>query len=168
MEGPYKQLKCAIPVFDGLLPEEHNETILSLLFTLAEWHCLGKLRLHTETTVDWLEQCTTNLGKQLRHFQNHTCSFFDTRELPKEEAARGRRKKKAAAARTQAPGRSRVPPQPQPSASGTPGPKRKTFNLIMYKLHALGDYVRNIRLFGTSDSYSTQPVSKFVISREAL
>jgi len=150
-----------MPVFDGLLPDEHNDTVLSLLFTLAEWHCLGKLRLHTETSVGWLEQCTTNLGKQLRHFQSYTCGFFDTRELPKEEAARGRRQKKARAARTRAPGRSQVPPQPQTSTTGTTGPKRKAFNLIMYKLHALGDYVRSIRLFGTSDSYSTQPVRSY-------
>ena len=37
--------------------------------------------------------------------------------------------------------------------------KTKTFNLQTYKLHALGDYVEQIRLYGTTDSYSTQPVS---------
>ena len=30
---------------------------------------------------------------------------------------------------------------------------------MTYKYHALGNYVDNIRRFGTTDSYSTQPVS---------
>ncbi|KAJ6619167.1 hypothetical protein B0H10DRAFT_1794003 [Mycena sp. CBHHK59/15] len=40
-------LQCAIPVFEGLLPEPHNNTVLNLLFTFAEWHVLAKLRMHT-------------------------------------------------------------------------------------------------------------------------
>lgn len=39
-----------------------------------------------------------------------------------------------------------------------PSSKLKVFNLVTFKLHALGDYARTIRWFGTSDSYSTQPV----------
>ena len=34
----------------------------------------------------------------------------------------------------------------------------KTFNLQTSKLHALGDYVETIKMFGTTDSYSTQIV----------
>jgi hypothetical protein len=37
--------------------------------------------------------------------------------------------------------------------------KIKILNICTYKLHALGDYVRTIRLFGTTDLYSTQIVS---------
>jgi hypothetical protein len=37
--------------------------------------------------------------------------------------------------------------------------KPKLLNLETYTYHALGDYVRTIRTFGTTDSYSTQPVS---------
>jgi hypothetical protein len=37
--------------------------------------------------------------------------------------------------------------------------KPKLLNLNTYTYHALGDYVRTIRTFGTTDSYSTQPVS---------
>jgi hypothetical protein len=37
-------------------------------------------------------------------------------------------------------------------------PKKKLFNLFTYKLHALGDYVSTIHLFGTTYSYSTQIV----------
>jgi hypothetical protein len=36
--------------------------------------------------------------------------------------------------------------------------KPKLLNLETYTYHALGDYVRTIRTFGTTDSYSTQPV----------
>jgi hypothetical protein len=38
-------------------------------------------------------------------------------------------------------------------------PKLKTLNIFTYKFHALGDYVRSIRVFGTTDSYSTQLVN---------
>jgi hypothetical protein len=37
----------------------------------------------------------------------------------------------------------------------------KAFNLNTYKLHALGDYTATIRRYGTTDSYSTEPVCKF-------
>jgi hypothetical protein len=38
------------------------------------------------------------------------------------------------------------------------GRRHKTFNLNTYKLHSLGDYVTSIRKYGTTDSYSTEPV----------
>lgn len=126
--------------------------------------------MHTDSTLGWLHECTTNLGKQLRKFQSYTCSFFDTRELPSEEAARSRKTKKAASS-AKPNGKGKTPASkenegPPPSdvlkPSKTP-PKKKLFNLVLIKLHALGDYVSNIRLFGTSDSYSTQPVSSFYI-----
>ena len=37
-------------------------------------------------------------------------------------------------------------------------------NVFTVKFHFLGDYVRHIRLFGTTDSYSTQLVSSYVCS----
>jgi hypothetical protein len=51
--------------------------------------------------------------------------------------------------------------EPTTGSGATPPPvtpKQKLFNLLTYKLHSLGDYVRAIRWFGTTDSYSTQPV----------
>ena len=39
------------------------------------------------------------------------------------------------------------------------GPKVKKLNLQTYKFHALGDYPDMIRLYRTTDSYSTQLVS---------
>lgn len=102
--------------------------------------------MHTDDTLGWLDQSTRELGTQIRKFANHTCSCFDTMELPAEEAARVRRQARKS----------------NKSAHSTPAStskKKLPFNLIMYKLHALGDYVRTIHRFGTTDSYSTQPVS---------
>lgn len=134
-----------MPVFEGLLDEPHNSDILSLIFTFAEWHTLAKLRMHTDDTLGWLGQSTTELGKQIRRFARYTCSFFDTVELPTEEAARVRRRARRA--------RNNV------TTNSSSSKKKLPFNLIMYKLHALGDYVRMIWMYGTTDSYSTQPVS---------
>jgi hypothetical protein len=44
--------------------------------------------------------------------------------------------------------------------SSTSSRKAKFLNLFTVKFHFLGDYVHHIRLFGTTDSYSTQLVSK--------
>ena len=48
--------KCAMPVFDGLLPANHNSNIQSLLFTTAEWHTLAKMHLHTDSMLAWLDE----------------------------------------------------------------------------------------------------------------
>jgi hypothetical protein len=46
------------------------------------------------------------------------------------------------------------------SVSAKPSTRRpKTLNLNTYKHHALGDYSATIRKYGTTDSYSTEPVS---------
>jgi hypothetical protein len=45
------------------------------------------------------------------------------------------------------------------NAKGRDSTRRpKTLNLNTYKCHALGDYVNTIRKYGTTDSYSTEPV----------
>src|ERR1700690_4171226 len=83
--------KCALAVFEGLFPEPHNKLIMDLLFELATWHGLAKLRMHTESTLKGLDNSTTRLGKLFREFMTTTCEEYETRELPSEEAARGRR-----------------------------------------------------------------------------
>jgi hypothetical protein len=145
-----------MPVFDGLLPAKHNNDIQSLLFTTAEWHTLAKMRLHTDSMLAWLDESTKAFGKEIRRFQSHTCSFFDTRELPQEEAARSRRQKKTKGSINLSNTSSLAPAQS--TATSSAGTKKKLFNLILIKLHALGDYVKTIKTFGTTDSYSTQPV----------
>jgi hypothetical protein len=158
-------LNCqiAIPVFEGLLPEPHNTHVLKLLFDLAHWHGLAKLRMQTDPTLDIFSQATTSLGDSVRGFEEKTCALFKTRELERERAARQRRQNAATESRVEptpaAPGNSKQQPKPAAAAPGNSTRKSKLLNLKTYKYHALGDYVTAIRQFGTTDSYSTQPVS---------
>ncbi|KAJ3512102.1 hypothetical protein NLJ89_g3716 [Agrocybe chaxingu] len=150
-------LQCAIPVFEGLLPSRHDRIIGKLLFELATWHGLAKLRLHTDTTICDLENSTTRLGDLLRLFQNEVCSEYDTYDLPSEEAARGRRKTAAAAKKATATSKNPVQPAASKAAETAKAPRRKRlFGLVTYKVHALGGYAKAIRLFGTTDNYTSQ------------
>lgn len=137
-------LQCAIPVFDGLLPEPYNTIVLDLLFELATWHAFGKLRMHTETTLFHFGNCTARLGQAFRKFSRDCCSKFTTYDLPRETAARARRRG-AQSTKTGTVG----------GTTGV-GSKCRVFNMSTYKLHALGDYVKSIWEFGTTDNYSTQ------------
>ncbi|KAF8122985.1 hypothetical protein EV363DRAFT_1181249, partial [Boletus edulis] len=139
-------LQCAMPVFNGLLPEPHNSYVQDLLFDLATWHAYAKLRLHTTDTLNFFDNAVTSLGVTARRFLNKTCEAYYTRELPQETAVRGRRVAVLAAKNG------------VPVPSGTGEAKRKRLNLQTYKYHALADYPNTIRLRGTTDSYSTQPV----------
>lgn len=143
-----ESFQCAIPVFAGLLPEPHNSEVLKLLFLLGHWHRLAKLRIHTDETLELLENVTEGLGNHLRKFVTHTCPAFATRELRRE--AEGRRRRTA---RENA-GVANV----SHGVELTNGRRPKVLNLSTYKLHSLGDYAAQIRMFGTTDSYSTQPV----------
>lgn len=135
------------------MPEPHNTCVLELLFDLAHWHGLAKLRMHTDPTLDILSQVTTSLGNRFRTFRDKTCAEFPTKELERERVARARRQEKSKAKTTLGSSKSRS------KNLGTGGRKPKILNLRTYKYHALGDYVATIRQFGTTDSYSTQPVS---------
>jgi hypothetical protein len=131
---------------------------MTLLFRLAEWHALAKLRMHTDSTLTRLETITTVLGCELRKFSQTTCSAFSTVELPKEAAARGRkqsRQKAKATERSTEAGKAFA-------ATRIPTRRTKKLNLSIYKAHALGDYARTIRMHGTTDSYSTQMVGPHV------
>jgi hypothetical protein len=127
---------------------------MDLLFELATWHALAKLRLHTDTTLAYLETSTTRLGKCLRTFSSKTCAAFDTKELPAEETARRRRM--AAKAPVAAPG-----------GQGS-GRQTKKFNMSTYKFHSIGDYVEAIRKAGTTDNYSTQTVRSHFYSLDLI
>ena len=86
-------LQCSIPAFEGLLPEPHNTLVRTLLYCAAEWHAFAKLRLHTESTLNHLEELTTRLGRLVRKFRDVTKSVFATFELPRETQAWKRRSK---------------------------------------------------------------------------
>ncbi|KAJ7149300.1 hypothetical protein C8R43DRAFT_1128654 [Mycena crocata] len=139
-------LLCALPVIEGLLPEPYNTEVLDVIFALAEWHSLAKLKMHTDTTIDLLRSATKEVGRLLRRFRRVVCPWLPTKELPSEEATRGR-----AQARKAAKGKGKGRTKTQMT------PRTKEFSLWTYKLHSLGDYVRSILWFGTTDSYSTQP-----------
>jgi len=180
------RIQCAIPVFEGLLPEPHNKFVMELLFTMAHWHGLAKLRMHNDLTLAVMDAETLSLGVKLREFSQKTCPAFATRELRREYNARLRRSTKKSASRycqtatsdvcaldatNQTPPSSKAAATPpatgQPQASGQAssgsqpkgaGRRFKTFNLNTYKFHSYGDYVATIRKHGTMDSYSTEPV----------
>jgi hypothetical protein len=99
--------------------------------------------MHTQVTLLALSAITVLFGRQMRRFKSQTCDHVETFELDREVGARARRLARE------------NPASPTPAG----GKKPKAFNLFTYKFHALGDYVSSIRLFGTTDSYSTQIVS---------
>lgn len=180
--------QCAIPVFEGLLPEPHNTAIMDLLFTMAHWHGLAKLRMHNDLTLDLMDAETASLGIKLRKFSRHTCPAFFTKELRREYDTRLRREAKAqSASRSRQTATSDVdtigaagqesssselpsthPVAGQPEAgveapANVPstrgsGRRAKTLNLNTYKFHSYGDYVATIRRYGTMDSYSSELV----------
>lgn len=131
--------------------------------------------MQTDPTLDIFSQTTTSLGDSVRGFEEKTCALFKTRELERERVARQRRQNAATKSGVEpkpaAPGNSKQKPEPKGKATTKSGAdlklaapgnstrKSKLLNLKTYKYHALGDYVANIRQFGTTDSYSTQPVS---------
>ena len=144
-------LQCILPCLDGLLASADprlNELILDLFWELSCWHALAKLRLHTETTLSILERFTETFGAATRRFAA-ACDDIDTRELPNEEAARGRREVNLAAKGKKS----------TKKVSGiVTGSKQKKLNLSTFKYHHLGHYPWAIRRCGTTDNYTTQTV----------
>lgn len=122
-----------------------DKAVLDLLFSLADWHALAKLQMHTDFTLKLLQSATTMLRSQLCAFIKNVCPHFNTKELPCKQAACGCHWAKTAQAG-------------QNVNQGTDGAKVKTLSLLTYKLYALGDYLISIIFFGTTDSYSTQLV----------
>lgn len=136
-------------MFENLLSQpDQNEIIMDLLFTMTHWQALAKLRLHTDTTLFILDEVTTQLGHQLRRFRDKLCPQFKTRALPKEIEA----EKRCAA----------VSSSSKNSETRAANKKQNAimkFSLSTFKFHSHGHVVEDIRRFGTTDLYSTGPVS---------
>jgi hypothetical protein len=137
--------QCIIPVIEGLLSEKDENDVLDLIFILSTWHAYAKLRLHTDHTLASFDALTKPLGAALRYFAGKFSDRFDTKELQKEADARKRRADTS---------KSMSKTTTKQKAPGS----RARFNLVTYKLHAIGDYASTIRQRGTTDSYSTQMV----------
>ncbi len=134
-----------MPVFEGLLPLRDDQNVADLLFELANFHALAKLRLHTSVTIEIFTAATRQMYKAFRKFASKTCPRYDTQELPKEADARARREAKKAGRGAQ---------------THSSAQKSKKFTVIhTYKYHCLGDYVAYIVRHGTMDNYTTQVVS---------
>ena len=145
--------KVSLPVFEGLFGS-HSKDILNLLFDLNAVHSFAKLRLHLEPALKVLDSHMTQLGHSLRRFKNRVCPAFITKELAKESGARHRKRAKDK--------------ERHPSSLSKGNQKatddtlnQKMFSISTYKTHALGNYVRFISMFGTTDSYSMQVASIF-------
>ncbi|KAL1936950.1 hypothetical protein VTO73DRAFT_3264 [Trametes versicolor] len=130
-----------IPAFEGLLPLRDNQTTADLLFELANWHGLAKLRMHTEITLSIFRASTTYMTEAVRHFAATTCENWETHELPREVDARVRRKEKRGHV---------VAPEARERKSvryNTPH---------TFKFHVLPDYPDSIEETGPTDNGSTQ------------
>jgi hypothetical protein len=61
-----------------------------MLWDLALWHGLAKMRIHTEETIQLLEATTRELALSVAAFEHNVCPHFETRKLAQEVARRGR------------------------------------------------------------------------------
>lgn len=173
---------------DYVLLEPHNQILLDLFFELATWHGLAKLKMHTESTLQDLNNSLTCLEKDLHHFKKITYAVYITCNFPSEIAAQGRRtaalavtyaqsnskakskttgtsksKKKSKAYNMDmtslSSSRSKPTHQQAEDTTEASAPKQQNFNLLTSKLHALGDYIDLIWHHRTTNNYSTQIVS---------
>lgn len=133
-----------MPCFEGLIHQPYDDLIQDLLFTLNCFEAYGKFRLHWDSSLASFDDVIVELGHQLRRFSKKS-EDFKTEELPREKAARMRRKT------TQSGG----------GQAQTKKPNTRHFNNSTVKTHLLGDYPRLIRYFGTTDGNCTKIVCFF-------
>jgi hypothetical protein len=136
-----------MPAFEGLFPPTIDGLVQDLLFIFSTWHGLAKLQMHTEDTLDCLDEVTHTFGIYIHHLSTQT-THYETFEIPCETAAHYHCQAKQQASSLS------IPKMPV-----TTGKRIKQLNLSTYKFHAIGDYTETIRKYGTVDSYSTQIVS---------
>ncbi|OJA16859.1 hypothetical protein AZE42_09971 [Rhizopogon vesiculosus] len=166
-------LQCSLPVFKGFLPNQYNKIVMDLLFIMAHWHGLAKLRMHSDLTLEILDRQTTELGEQFHQFKVNVCTAYSTQELDHEVNARSRRQAKEAAkqaetGRANGSGKGAVARKPKDTPLLRQPRRKKSFNFQTYKFHALGDYVASIRHLGTTDSCSTEPLTQIELRQTRL
>jgi hypothetical protein len=141
-----------MPAFEELISNKQQEKIVqNLLFDLMTFHAHAKLRIHTDKTILSFRLATSSLGFSLRQFHTKTCAFYaDTKELPREKAARLRRAANKAKNNNSS---------DQSSSSGSSQIQGKKFSMATYKTHSLSHYPDHVEKFGSYDSVSTRDVS---------
>ncbi|THU93025.1 hypothetical protein K435DRAFT_820353 [Dendrothele bispora CBS 962.96] len=140
-------LQCCPSIFCGLFPNEIGGIVQDLLFVMAAWHALAKLRLHSETSLQIFEGVTRELGFQLRRFKTDVSLAEKAAKAVVNEVKVGSTSKR---------GNEKGKKKKQGTAK-----IQKTFNLSTYKIHALPDYPAAIRRMGTTDNFTSQIVGDF-------
>ena len=101
--------------------------------------------MHPDCTLDIMECTTMRLAQQMRRFSSGTCLAFTTKELHHEAESRQQRGAQGGTNKTA-------------YSLAVDARRPKTFNLCTYKIHTFGDYHNQIKMFSTTDSFSTQLV----------
>jgi len=112
--------------------------------------------MHSDLTLKILDELTTQMGNAFRFFSDHVCHAYKTCELPHEENACRCQEAKN--------NKQFGDPMAKDSKKKEIRPKLKVYNANTYEHHSLGNYVAHIREKGTTDSYSTGPVSPIASS----
>jgi hypothetical protein len=144
----------------------HTDSTLSLMDAVTT--ALGR-ELRTFRDVTCAAFVTTELpkeaaarGRRQRKAQAKAGSVSDDHPLPDPTAPNAVSGGVTAPIAVPASSASSGPLPPSHAIAAVPSPpikkKKKTLKISTYKFHALADYVRTIRMFGTTDSYSTQTV----------
>lgn len=150
-------LQICMPVFEGLFDPDDENIIMNVLYLLSSVHALAKLRLHTDATLTSLLQLSIRFGNALRLFHTEVCHKYETKELHEEAQKRMRRELSE-----------RMGEESSTSKKTRRGVTEKKFSMLRPKLHFLGDYVRCILQFGTTDSYSTAIVSAIFAKKDNI
>jgi hypothetical protein len=136
-----------MPCFDGLFEDDaYNAQVLDLLYVMAYFHALEKMRLHTGCTIEAIKLATPVLGDELRSFKSLMADQIDTKETPREVAARARRATRKASKTG----------RPVPESTGEARPKELNLNTL--KVHRLGHVAQCIEEYGSLDSYDSRIV----------
>lgn len=133
-----------MPAIEDLFPMVDEPIIQDMLFELAVWHALAKLRLHTDVTLDIFRASTRHMYEATKTFATVTCPRHETRESVQQAQARVRREQAQ-----------------NPNAQPDSRRRQLKYNVInTYKYHSLGDFPDYVAGHGPTDNWTTQVVSR--------
>ena len=144
---------------EKLIPQE--DVILDLLYHLACWHSLSKLRMHTTGTLDMLDRATVHLGIALRKFSAEVGINYASSSTNESRPQRQRSEAVKPKSSTRNPQAHAMPKSKAATSHGGKSLRTReapTFNFNTFKVHNLGHYRDCIERHGATDGYSTQLV----------